>query len=475
MSDHTALLVAVAKVLRDEVANGGHHPAGGGPLTWWPLVAVVMTRITGHKWTDESARCKHKRTFKSLKRNQDAMDRMADTVPVATYMPVVEAVLSDLDTERNPSTPSDVKPKAKADPEPEPTDEEIEAKAEIDIKIERANALARTYKRLYTETLKRAAFVSTAIEMLKDTVQASAQVHWEPHEIPAVHLKREQEAVLLLSDIHIGDQIHADTMGALNVYNLDVFKEKSKRLFSGIKESLEMLREHGNVRKMTILGLGDWVTGTNIFPGQAHHVEFGAMKQALAGAEHIAELYLQCLELPGIEWIDSEAVPGNHGRPGRKGADPFEDNWDCVTYEFVRLRLANQHQLSFKWHQSWWMMPRIQGWDFLCAHGDEVKGWNGIPSYGFRRWGAKWRELLDTVGKRYDYGIIGHHHTEVEEKNLIISGAWPGASFFSAKELQSGGQATQMFYSVAQDYGITWRRRLPLDPPKRIISDEESP
>jgi hypothetical protein len=472
MSDHDALLVAVTRAMRREVANRQYRPGGGGKLTWWPLIAEAMTQITGRTWSTEAATCKYKRITKSLDHDQASLAKLADSVSAETYKTTVDEVLKNSVSQRNSATEAKQKTKDEPEPEPDPTDEEIEARAEVDIKIEQANALTRTYKRLYTETLKRAAFVSTAIGMLKDIVQASEPVKWAPGEIPAVHLKREQEAVLLLSDIHIGDEIHADTMGALNVYNLDVFKDKAKRLFAGIQESLEMLRERGNVSRLRILGLGDWVTGTNIFPGQAHHVEFGAMKQALAGAEHMAELYLKCLELPGIEEIDAEHVPGNHGRPGRKGADPFEDNWDCVCYEFVRLRLANQPRLAFTWHQSWWMMPRVQGWDFLCAHGDEVKGWNGIPNYGFRRWGSKWRELLDTVGKRYDYGIIGHHHTEVEEKNLIISGAWPGASFFSAKELQSGGQATQMFYSVAQDYGITWRRRLPLDPPRLAVSEE---
>jgi hypothetical protein len=253
-------------------------------------------------------------------------------------------------------------------------------------------------------------------------------------------------------------------MGAINEYNFDIFKEKSKRLFAGVKESLEMLREFGPCSRFNIFGLGDWVTGTNIFPGQAHHVEFGAMKQALRGADEMAVLYQEILHLPGIEVINAEHIPGNHGRPGRKGNDPFEDNWDLVLYEFHRLRLQREERIKYRWHESWWMKPNIMGWEFLCAHGDEVRGWNGIPNYGFRRWASKWREMLDTIGQRYDYGVIGHHHIEVEEKNLVISGAWPGASFFSAKELQAAGPATQMLYSVTEEHGITWRRRLPLDP-----------
>jgi hypothetical protein len=188
------------------------------------------------------------------------------------------------------------------------------------------------------------------------------------------------------------------------------------------------------------------------------------MKQALRGADEMALLYQEILHLPGIEIINAEHIPGNHGRPGRKGNDPFEDNWDLVLYEFHRLRLQREERIKYRWHESWWMKPNIMGWEFLCAHGDEVKGWNGVPNYGFRRWASKWREMLDTIGQRYDYGVIGHHHIEVEEKNLVISGAWPGASFFSAKELQAAGPATQMLYSVTVEHGITWRRRLPLDP-----------
>lgn len=427
------------------------RPLSGGAYVTWPYVLAVLQHLQPDaNWSDSTVR----KAYRTVKGQQSAIDAMIAGVQIPDLPTIVNTII---DKGAPPSGAPPIipgvnqqrAPEGKKAPKPEPTEEELVEKVESDIKVEQAEARARINARLYNEAKKRAAFVATACDMLKDIVVAMPPAAWHPSQIPAVHIKREQEAVLLLSDIHVGEAIHADTMGALNVYNFDVFKEKARRLYAGVKESLEVLREHGNVRRLKILGLGDWVTGVNIFKGQAHHIEFGAMKQALYGAEELANLYHELLELPGIEEVDAEHVPGNHGRPGGKGQDPFEDNWDLVTYEFLRLRLQNQPRLKFKYHMSWWMKPSVMGWEFLCAHGDEVKGWNGIPNYGFRRWGAKWRELLDSVGQRYDYGIIGHHHVEVEEKNLIISGAWPGASFFSAKELQSGGGATQMFYSVS--------------------------
>lgn len=471
MADPTrdALLAAVVQYLRDGVMNRGIRQRNGGNYSWWPLVAVAMAALAGKRkqpssWREDyrSLPAEVKEHPDSITEHYEVLERVLEQGVAPGHEPKTKAEGPRRSSKKRSPTVEDVE---------NLTAEEILGLTDTSIRVERAEAKARLYKRLYNEAIKRASFVEAACDMLKDIVVAHDPVAWVPPTF-SVHIKRYWEAVLLLADLHIGDRVDADVMGALNVYNFEIFKQKRDRLFVGVREGLEMLRDFAEVSTIHSLVLGDTVTGVNIFPGQAHHIEFGAMEQAVRGADELSAFHLHLLDLPGIEKVRRRSVPGNHGRPGRKGQDPFQDNWDLVLYEFERLRLAKEPRIDVQWYKSWWMLENILGWDFLCAHGDEVKAWNGIPNYGFRRWAARWRELLDSVGKRYDYGVIGHHHVDVEERNLIISGAWPGASFFSAKELQSGGPATQMFYSVSQDYGITWRRRLPLDPPRRTIGGE---
>jgi hypothetical protein len=464
-----ATLHAVVEAVksRNQVAPAAKEGKNGGLPPVWKCVAIAMLKLTGKNKSGEGWR----KVWRTSVPSGPAPDVSAAVAEAMGGAPAPGPIADESGLDMGPEEPAEPKAKPLSPNQrrkvmltSDPSDELLAVVADADERIEQAEAKARTFERLYKQAKARSAFVRTAIDALRDTVTALEPLPWDKDTIPAIHLTKEQEAVLILSDIHIGDEIKTDTMGAINEYNFDIFKEKSKRLFAGVKESLEMLREFGPCSRFNIFGLGDWVTGTNIFPGQAHHVEFGAMKQALRGADEMAVLYQEILHLPGIEVINAEHIPGNHGRPGRKGNDPFEDNWDLVLYEFHRLRLQAEKRINYRWHESWWMKPNIMGWEFLCAHGDEVKGWNGVPNYGFRRWASKWREMLDTIGQRYDYGVIGHHHIEVEEKNLVISGAWPGASFFSAKELQAAGPATQMLYSVTEEHGITWRRRLPLDP-----------
>lgn len=487
MDRSPALLVAIVEAVR---RSSQKSAANGGPEVWKPATKV-WSHITGERW-HEMLPNRLRNRFRDYTKgmSSEAVSAWCASVDPEVYRETLAAVLKtgDVPDEPPPVVPgvnAEVPAPKKTKPTPQERLEGIqraeerimgnsEEIAEWEIAVAEAVSKQRIAERMADHFKKRAAFVKSALEMLKDIVVPMEPARWDPTTIPAVHIRREQDAVLILADIHWGDETKPDIMGALNAYNAEIAKQKVRRLLAGIRESLEMLREHGNVRRLKILGLGDWVTGTAIFPGQAHQIEFGKMRQALLGADEMANLYLECLELPGIEEVDAEHVPGNHGRGGKKGEDPFEDNWDLVLYEFMKRRLANQSRLKFEWHWSWWMKPRIRGWDFLCAHGDEVKGWAGIPNYGLRRWAARWREMLDSIGQRYDYGVIGHHHVEVEERDLIISGAWPGASFFSAKELQMGGPSTQMFYSVSEDYGITWRRRLPLDPPRRQPSTEQA-
>lgn len=482
-----ALLLAVLEIvdrLNEETPQRQSNGAGG--IVRWPTVVTTLDYLQpGAGWTDSTVR----KTFKDYKhKTHEARGAMIASVQVPNLRELVTEI-----RERG-TRPAGKAPVIPGEREPQPTQkkgkptaqERLEGirRAEQDI-MDRAEELAaeeieleqersrrRIAERMAEQYKKRAAFVVSAMEMLKDIVVPMDPARWAPGAVPAVHIKKEIDSTLILADIHVGDEIHSDTMGALNEYNFPIFQQKAKRLVGGIRESLEVLREYGPCKRVNILGLGDWTTGTKIFPGQAHHIEFGAMEQAIRGADEMANVYMEILEMPGVEQVVARHVPGNHGRPGRKGEDPFEDNWDLVLYEFMRLRLQNQPRMDFQWYKSWWMKPVIRGWEFLCAHGDEVKGWAGIPTYGLRRWAARWREMLDSIGQRYDYGVIGHHHVEVEEPNLIISGAWPGASFFSAKELQMGGPATQMFYAVSAERGIEWRRRLPLDPPKRSVTQE---
>lgn len=346
------------------------------------------------------------------------------------------------------------------------TEQEVSAKVAAAIETEKYQAQIRNWRRQYDEAKKRAAFVERACEMLRDIVVALPDVHWDSP-APAIHVAREMVPTLVICDAHVGDEYKPELMGALGAYNFAIFQQKVRRLYAGILDALKYYSDHGQIRRMQVLFLGDVVTGTNIFPGQAHHIEFGAMEQAIKGADEFAHFLRELLHLPGIERLDIECVPGNHGRPGRKGQDPFEDNWDNVLYEFMRLRLGGIDRIRFKWHTQWWMLVDILGWQFLCAHGDEIRGWQQIPNYGFRRWEQNWRKMLDRIGLRFDYSIVGHHHIDVEEESRMIGGAWPGASFFGAKALGSLGAESQLMFGVVEDYGVSWRYRVPLYEPRR--------
>lgn len=346
------------------------------------------------------------------------------------------------------------------------TDEDVASEVESDIAMEKLEAQLRNSKRKYDEAMKHAALVEQACAMLRDIVVTLPPVEWTPP-APAVHVVREVVPTLVLCDAHLGDRYTAELMGGIGHYDYNVFEQKLERLYTGIKGTLDHLREYGRARRLKILILGDLATGVNIYPGQAHHLEFGAMEQSVRGADRFAHLLRELLYLPGVEEEDAECVPGNHGRPGKKGQDPYEDSWDNVLYEHMRLRLADVHQIRFQWHRSWWMLPDILGWQFLCEHGEDVKRFQQIPNYGLRRREMQWKLMLERMGKRLDYYIVGHHHVELEEETRMIGGAWPGASFFGAKALGSIGAESQLMFGVVEDYGVSYRYRIPLYEPRK--------
>lgn len=315
--------------------------------------------------------------------------------------------------------------------------------------------------REYTKALEdrgRTEIICTAI---REGVKALPLMASPPPYLPAPPGTREYEALLMLSDMQIGQYTRADETGGLVEYSTEIFYERMANLESQLVRRISEMRRAYIIRKLFIAGLGDFVENETIFKGQKSQIDSPVMDQFLNASAAISEFIYRLLAL--FEDIEFVGVPGNHGRIGDKGEANLFTNWDILLYEFIKARLGAQPRISIEVPRSWWIIKQIRNSRFLLTHGDNIKAWNAIPYYGFDRADARQTMLMQSKGLQYDYWLTAHHHNSAAIDRpfgeRIINGAFPGGSVFSAHQLNTASQPAQTLLFVG-DTRVEWQEKL---------------
>lgn len=113
----------------------------------------------------------------------------------------------------------------------------------------------------------------------------------------------DKEAVLLLSDLHIG----VDCNNYYNTYNQNIAKERLEKL---LKETIDYCRSN-HVKKLNILNLGDMIAGL-IHTNARIEQQMDVAEQVMVAAEYISQ-FLNELQ-KGVPEVTYRSVYDNHSR-----------------------------------------------------------------------------------------------------------------------------------------------------------------
>jgi hypothetical protein len=273
-----------------------------------------------------------------------------------------------------------------------------------------------------------------------------------------------EEAVLLISDCQVGQELRLEETGGLGEYNLEIFKERAHNLLESVRKITSIHKKAYDIPVLNIWLLGDIVDNETVFVGQHSHIECDVVTQMFTAGAVLVEIIASLLaDYPKINIV---GITGNHGRIGKKGEFKHFVNWDYVLYNFLKVTLENEERITFNIPKAWWLIEDVLGHKFLLQHGDDIRGWQGLPYYGIDKADSRYTLLLQSINESYDYFVCGHHHNAasidrpVGEK--IVNGAWPGGSMFSLKRLNVSSVPNQLFFGVHPNKGITWRYKLSL-------------
>lgn len=277
-------------------------------------------------------------------------------------------------------------------------------------------------------------------------------------------------------DVQYGQQVQAeDTPSGRGAYSTAIFDQRLKRWFEGVTGSIRDYAASHRITELVIPLGGDFVEGHGIFPGQEWQLEIDPAQQVWQFASKFAgdqesgvpgalpELIRFAKEEIGIPKIRVYGVPGNHGKPGgrKAGALHSTHSWDWLALMLMRDKLREQPITEFAIEPAGALYFGAAKHVFLMIHGDEIRGWGGIPFYGIQRYQGKSVRQGHIL---YDYLLLGDKHIPAELEQggggeTLMSGAWVGENNL-ARQLGAAARPQQRIYFVAEKWGITESARI---------------
>ena len=324
--------------------------------------------------------------------------------------------------------------------------------------------------------LKKLATKRAVIEELKEAISASQVARWNVPALlrPSQEKRQDRVGILLLSDIHLGQQTPARLTSGYE-YSPAITERQFDSLFQQVlRESLE-----NRWAKLIILDLGDTVDGDDMRASQHRLVGPVVVEQVTMYARLLSQLVTSLLLY--IPMIHIERVPGNHARtsqrPGLAGLaeiDPM-DSYDWLGGEFARESLREaieKKRVSIVNHDTFYSTLEVFGYRVLFEHGSSLRGAGGsigVPLAGLHRSLLGYRELEGEI----DLYCLGHFHQPYAfnlfyNTTVVGNGAFPATSPFVMTTRKSAMRPSQALISLEKGRGVISIQQLWLDTPRTI-------
>jgi predicted phosphodiesterase len=217
-----------------------------------------------------------------------------------------------------------------------------------------------------------------------------------------------RELNLVLSDLHIGSDIHKEETG-----NLDFgTTEESRRLGKIIKDVCEYKLQHRSETKLNVLLLGD------IIQNQLHDLRDGAPNAEQCGRA----IYLLSQAIGQLSnkfpQVEIHCNSGNHGRnTGRHHGRAVNQKWDSletIIYYALREVCKNLKNVKVNIPKTPYLTYEVFGKKIFATHGDSVLS-VGYPGKAINtgRLETQVNKFNASLSDKEEYSVlvVGHVHT----------------------------------------------------------------
>lgn len=278
-------------------------------------------------------------------------------------------------------------------------------------------------------------------------------------EIPSRKKKRfEEEAILPLSDMHLGEIVIPGEIMDLNCYNLRILEHRLDKMVNDVKIITERALSGYRIGAIHIPLLGDIVSGT-IHEELLETNEFVAVEMCLEAQRVITETILKLRQIFPKVYV--YCVSGNHGRLTKKMS--FKrgwNNWDYLVGKQIEMQLQHvdcADSFIFDIPKSTTLVAEIGKHKFLFDHGHGVRIWNGIPYYGLKRFATNNQTSLLTCHRpTINHFLVGHFHKSSKISfggaDFFMNGCLIGTNEYSMKKFSEAVAPTTWFFGIEPDH-----------------------
>lgn len=275
----------------------------------------------------------------------------------------------------------------------------------------------------------------------------------------------EETMVLHLSDGHHDQIVTPEECGGLEEYDFNISCARAERYVdTALEWTQDTLSPKFNFRRLFILAYGDHTSG------EIHgHVNRSYFRNQFKNCFAIGQLHaLMYRDLaPYFDQINVVYLPGNHGRrTAKKDFHGAHDNWDYLIAEIAKLHCSQIDNIDFLVPNAFSVNIMINDVGFNLSHGDDIRGYQGIPFYGMVRRQKNLIALNSLTGNKVKYYCMGHHHVAASladiDGELLINGAWVGTDSYAYNSFAGYREPSQWIHGVNPKYGITWRMNVHL-------------
>ena len=234
-------------------------------------------------------------------------------------------------------------------------------------------------------------------------------------------------------------------------YNIKQCDRRMHQFVDKIFELTAIQRTHHPVREAVLVFGGDMVEGITIFPGQAWEIEAQLFEQ-LFEVVRIEEFIVRSLA-GFFDKVHVICEYGNHGRLGRKGELPANDNIDAISYRIAQDRTKDLKNVTWQLSSDWYQIAEIGNYRALIVHGDEIAG--GGASAGILRKCNAW---ATGVLPEFKDVYMGHFHTPMtltmaNGGRVFVSGSPESESVYAAEVIAAKGYPSQRLHFIDPEKG----------------------
>lgn len=309
--------------------------------------------------------------------------------------------------------------------------------------------------------------IKSKIIGLKNQVDVIEPPPWLTKEMK--HSDRPGVPTVFLSDLHWAEVVDPKQINGVNKYNLEIANRRLERLAERTIRLCGIISPKFEYPGIVVPLGGDCYSG-NIHDELTATNEVNSMPAVLDLFSALGR-FIETM-LTKFEHVFVPAVSGNHARDTHKTwhKDRHATSFDWLTYCFLAKHFENNSRVTFLIPDGSDAHYKIYNHKYLLNHGDSFKGGDGIigPLGPVTRGFVKKSSRNSQIDMDFDTMLVGHFHTEVFTRRVIMNGSLVGYNEFAYNLNMPFEPPAQQLWLTHERYKMTYRMPVQVDEPPPI-------